>query len=654
MKKKIFFITLMFVALSHSAMGQSGKAINARASEEGGTQFGYCSSKDTIMGYGSGQADSLSCAILFPKTMTDQVLKGAKITKIRFALNGAARYLNNVSVWITNKLGETNLAKKQVNTVQTGWNEITLDTPYEITDSIYVGYSLRISKIDDYDKDAMPLGITQPSLPNTLFLARNAGKWKDYYSGKKGQLLIQCVVSGGNFKDNAAEMTSVTTNYRTMTGKELTISGIVNNHGSQGIKSIDVSCTINGEKQVVNVPFEGEVNKEYNSTRSFNVTVKSPSTAGYQTMNVAVEKVNGVNNEDVNNKPATAQFINMETNYPRKSVMEEATGTWCGWCPRGMVAIKKMKSLYPDNFIAIALHGDGNANDPMKLADYNAFLTTLTAENGFPSCAIDRLYLGDPYGGTNENPNQWGIEDLFKKSQTRLNESMLSLNAQFADDNKTQITFTTQATFSYDYTGGNEQLYRLAYVLMEDSVTGYTQTNYYSGQTGYGSDFSEFINSKSIMSMAYNEVSVGIYSCYGIEGSISGDIVKGTAKTHSYTITIPERVQNKNHLKVAVLLIDAKNGEIINAQETKIGQGSGIADLAKDTFQAKVTNADGLINIKTNNTQPSQVALYALNGSLIQSASFKSSIQLQAASLKGIYIVRVTSGDQVAVQRVAL
>ena len=46
--------------------------------------------------------------------------------------------------------------------------------------------------------------------------------------------------------------------------------------------------------------------------------------------------------------------------YPRRMVMEEATATWCGWCPRGIVAIDGLKRDFPDNFLAIAIHGNGD------------------------------------------------------------------------------------------------------------------------------------------------------------------------------------------------------------------------------------------------------------------------------------------------------
>lgn len=34
--------------------------------------------------------------------------------------------------------------------------------------------------------------------------------------------------------------------------------------------------------------------------------------------------------------------------YERKVVVEELTGTACGWCPRGLVGMKMLRDLYGD------------------------------------------------------------------------------------------------------------------------------------------------------------------------------------------------------------------------------------------------------------------------------------------------------------------
>ena len=51
-------------------------------------------------------------------------------------------------------------------------------------------------------------------------------------------------------------------------------------------------------------------------------------------------------------------LVQRQSAFNRKVVMEEGTGTWCGYCPEGMATILRMKEKYPDNFIAVAIHDD--------------------------------------------------------------------------------------------------------------------------------------------------------------------------------------------------------------------------------------------------------------------------------------------------------
>ncbi len=53
---------------------------------------------------------------------------------------------------------------------------------------------------------------------------------------------------------------------------------------------------------------------------------------------------------------------------PNKLVIgEEATGTWCGWCPRGAVALNWMDKDYEGFWQGIAVHN----GDPMTDATYD-------------------------------------------------------------------------------------------------------------------------------------------------------------------------------------------------------------------------------------------------------------------------------------------
>lgn len=87
--------------------------------------------------------------------------------------------------------------------------------------------------------------------------------------------------------------------------------------------------------------------------------------------------------------------------YPRKLVSEEVTGTWCGYCVRGIVAMKEMNEKYPDSFIGIAIHCSSAAwTDAMSFGveDYHDLLFSRCNLSGYPRCVYNRntMYSIDP------------------------------------------------------------------------------------------------------------------------------------------------------------------------------------------------------------------------------------------------------------------
>ena len=90
--------------------------------------------------------------------------------------------------------------------------------------------------------------------------------------------------------------------------------------------------------------------------------------------------------------------VDRQESVPRNVVMEEFTGTWCGWCPRGMRAVELLSEIYGDRFIPIGVH----YNDVFESADFKYILDNY-ASGGFPGCTLNRLTSSDPYNGSGEH-----------------------------------------------------------------------------------------------------------------------------------------------------------------------------------------------------------------------------------------------------------
>lgn len=104
---------------------------------------------------------------------------------------------------------------------------------------------------------------------------------------------------------------------------------------------------------------------------------------GDQELSITISEVNGQPNGD---KAATTA-IPLRV-YPFLSVnrplVEEYTGLWCGYCPRGYVALETMKELYPDRFVGIAYHSGDDMGSGVEFPTY---------PDGFPAGFINRNYV---------------------------------------------------------------------------------------------------------------------------------------------------------------------------------------------------------------------------------------------------------------------
>ena len=68
-------------------------------------------------------------------------------------------------------------------------------------------------------------------------------------------------------------------------------------------------------------------------------------------------------------------------------LIEEGTGTWCQWCPRGDVYGKELQANYPGQFVFVAVH----QGDPMDDEDYSNSMPFIGIPNGW----LDRTSISD-------------------------------------------------------------------------------------------------------------------------------------------------------------------------------------------------------------------------------------------------------------------
>ncbi len=239
-------------------------------------------------------------------------------------------------------------------------------------------------------------------------------------------------------------------------------------------------------------------------------------------------------------------------------IIEEAVGTWCGWCPQGLTMAETLTTLYPGRILVSAIH----INDTMETDDGYFDSTGLA---GLPTSNIDRSLLDlDPIEWMDTIESQLALEIPATINVSRNYE---------ADSRNLEITICADFMTSLSNVD-----YRLAGILIEDGVTGnppyFNQDNFYSagdlGPMGGFEDLPAIVNAEF---MVYDHVNRGLISDFhGVENSIPANPTAGESYCTSLTTTLSDDF-DPEYIKAYGLLIDHNTGSILNAGTSAYAEG---------------------------------------------------------------------------------
>jgi hypothetical protein len=346
-----------------------------------------------------------------------------------------------------------------------------------------------------------------------------------------------------------ATMASLNLRENTLAGTEVILQGKVKNTGSDPITSMDISWTDGTNTYTDNLTGLNIASlAEYDFTHSSTLT----TTDGATDITVTVSNPNGAGVDENPGNDALNRTITGHVPAPgKKVVVEEGTGTWCGWCPRGTIFMDQMYADYGDYFIPIAVHN----GDPMTVTEYDDGLG-LTA---FPTMKIMREetfgfgVIGD-------------IESRFFQRITQAPPATLQSAGVFNETTR-DLDIISQADFSQNVSGNH----RLAVVLVEDNVTGtstsYAQANYYAGgANGPMGGYESLPNPVPANQMVYDHVGrILVGGFQGAAGSVPASVSSGEKATYQFaTVNIPANIKTEDLLAVTLLL--GTDNSILNAQ----------------------------------------------------------------------------------------
>ena len=372
----------------------------------------------------------------------------------------------------------------------------------------------------------------------------------------------------------------------TSTDNQLSID--VTNNGINAITSLDISWN----DGTTNYSENFSVNIAPGQTESINHSTQiNYSAIVEKNITVTINSVNGVSDEDSANNSLDKKFNTLSQSGTKAVFIEEATGTWCGWCPRGAVGLDYMTTTYPNTVVGVAVH---NA-DPMTLAAYDAGIGPYIS--GYPSGVVDRKY-GDV------DPSQTSLQAAYDALNSEAVPVDLSAGATQSGN---VLTINAQANFYTTFGAAN---FRLGVIITEDGVTGtgdgtnvnnqdYDQVNYYSGGgNGPMGGYENYGDPVPATQMVYNHVGRALLGGFnGQANSVPAVINDGDSASHVFTYTIPATSDQAN-LHIVVVLIDATDGSIVGASQSSVDQALSVEDVSGiDSIKLYPNPATDILNI---------------------------------------------------------
>ena len=298
-----------------------------------------------------------------------------------------------------------------------------------------------------------------------------------------------------------------------------------------------------------------------------------------RTINVSINAANGGPDDDASNNNGQTLHNTLSQATNKAVVIEEGTGTWCGWCPRGAVAMDYMVSTYPNDFIGIAVHN----GDPMTVTAYDNGADI----SGFPGCNVDRVLL-------DASVSQSAFQQYYND---RVNLGVPANIGATVSGTGSSVTIDASATF---YTPVSSANFRLGVVIVENGVTGttsgYAQANYYSGGTTAMGGYESLPDPVPAAQMVYDHVGRALLGGYsGQAGSVPATITDGTVANYSFNYTVPSTSTRAN-MKAVVMLLDLTTGEIVNATEVSIAE-AGIDNIDEISLEVYPNPASDIVNV---------------------------------------------------------
>jgi len=593
MKKTILFFALLLSLISFEAKAAPTNCF-----------WGYCGGKVTGE---FGSKKSAKGAIYIPAEIS-KLYQGKTISVVKVGLAAMAK---NVKVFITKDLNGENAVTKTAGALYNGWNEVKLSSNYTIDgEPFYIGYS--------YEGDNLSMGRSDMYSENGCWADLGDG-WKNYATDKAYKALaltIQAKIAGENMPKDLWLYSSRDIIVKKNAPCEFGFG--VMNLSPRIARNLLVGYTVDGGAEQTE---EFKTTMGSGAEKEFAIKYPGFSENGIHSVKLRLISVDGENDAFAGNDTTSTNVKVMDAVPQQRFVVEEGTGTWCGYCPLGIVGLNGMAKKYPETFIGIAVH----KQDKLETSSYSSL-----SFSGYPTCYINRDLSNVA------KPEFASLEASHNKAVSKSPRVGMEIKAHFVGNNKNKIKAVASASFFAAQTSVD---YKISFVLVENGIEGYYQANNFSGG-GLGK-MGGFEDLPGYASIKMDHVARMNYSFDGIKGSIPTTVEADQIVDYAAELEVPGNIQHADSLHLIALLINSK-GQIENAASAHVTVDPALS-ISEDValLAPEFTFSNGHLNLEGFE---GKVRIYDANGREIPNHDIQS----------GFYIIKYTSGNKTIVKKMLL
>lgn len=440
-----------------------------------------------------------------------------------------------------------------------------------------------------------------------------------------------------NYTSNKYSFKEATSHGERLHGEVANISAIFFNESNHDVTSILLDIKYAGntyQQEIKDLSIGSGGVSSIEILNAFRINAQEP------TCEISITKINDSIPNGVT-KSSIVELNPIAVPSGKMVLIEEGTGTWCGWCPRGTVTLNKFQNLYSESSTSVAIH----YNDPMQAEIYSQHINDHHF-SGYPSGKIARDKKTLMYFETTRN--------LFYEEVVKPPHSIFDVSAKL---NGNQLLVSVV----YQFTDAVAKDWRIGCILVENGVTGgagYEQYNSYSGgESGEMGGYENLPNPVPASQMVYNHVARAFVPHPEGAAMFTRAYNKGENDTFTFNIDLKEG-WNTDSLSIIPVLF-RPDSTIDNVDYLSL------SDALSNNFDSGTTIVDKVIypnpadrelNIKMAKEEAATVHIYSIDGRLVKTENISSKITtLDIESLlSGVYTVIIISNDSMVQKKLII